>query len=402
MNGIALGGSHGLFTHPGKAIGNIFSLKNVVPDLTAAAGAAVGAVVGGPVGFAVGAGLGEAAGEKIEGKSWEQSALSGVEVGSLAYGGAELYEAGAGAGAAAGAAAGGGSAGAAASDAATSTWLGSAINAAGADVGITGGTLLGTAVNDIGTGALAEIGSAESALGFGSSAAAPSVGFAGSEVSSPALSTALASTAGDVTPAAGALSGAAGIEGAGAAAETGAAAAAPWYSTGNLVRDAISLAPTAINLLRGNQPVKGEAQVNAAAAQDTAQGNQLQSYLQTGTLPPGAQATINASVAAQQAQIRSQYANMGMTGSSAEAQDLAAAQSEGVAQATNVATSLLQTGIAENEYGTQLYGDILNENLQKDNDLGSAIGNFASAMVPGGAAASPTAGAASSLASANT
>jgi len=113
------------------------------------------------------------------------------------------------------------------------------------------------------------------------------------------------------------------------------------------------------------------------AAQLNAQGQQLQTYLQTGTLPPGAQASINQAVAASQASIRSQYASMGMSGSSAEAQDLANAQTAGATQANQMAMSLMNTGIQETNMSDQLYQNIMNESMQQDNQLSSAIGTFA-------------------------
>jgi hypothetical protein len=402
MNGLSLGGSKGLFTHPSKSLGNMFSLKQVVPDVTAVVGGVGGFLVGGPAGAAVGAGLGEAAGQKIEGKSWEKSALSGVEAASIAYGGAELYGAAAAgaAGAAATEAAGGSLAGtgtALGNYIGADTLVGAGINALGADVGIGAATSgLGTA----GTGTLLgnAIGS-NTLIGGGINALGADVGIgtteslAGGVVSNPALATALEGSGAVAAPAGYAT-------GAGAAAAGGGG----WLADIGGPRTLLSGAGLLMDALKGNQPVKGENQLNTAAAQDTQQGQILQNYLSSGTLPPGAQAAINQATAAAQASIRSQYASMGMSGSSAEAQDIAAAQMAGVTQATNLATQLLQTGISENEFGTQLYADIMNENLQKDNNLGTAIGNFATAMIPGNAsapAATPTAGAASDLASAN-
>jgi hypothetical protein len=67
-------------------------------------------------------------------------------------------------------------------------------------------------------------------------------------------------------------------------------------------------------------------------------------------------------------------------------------------------TTLFNTGLQESEYGTGIYSNIMNTNLQQDADLGSAVGNLAAAMVPGNTGSkgtSPTAAAASPLASAN-
>jgi hypothetical protein len=418
MNGISLGGSHGLFTNPGKSLGRMLSLKNVVPDVLAVGGFAVG----GPIG----AGVGEAVGEKIEGKSWEQSALSGVEVGSLAYGGEELAGAAGAAGAGAGAAAG---TGASASAGAGGTLIGNAINEVGADVGLAGaggGTLLGNAVNYVGDAALGSgagaastgtgsllgnavntiggdvglggsggtlLGNAINAgaadVGIGGATGGASEAFTGGVTSNPGLATSLEGISGNVAaPAGSGISAVGGATGGGGGLLSSLGGARTLLTAGEL----------GANLLRGNQAVAGENELKAAAAQDTAQGQQLESYLSSGTLPPGAQAAINQATEAAKATIRSQYASMGMTGSSAEAEDIANATVAGVTQATNLATQLYSTGMQQYTDGTTLYSNIMTQSLQNDNDLSAAIGNLAVSMIGG---SSPTPGADSSTASAN-
>jgi hypothetical protein len=73
-----------------------------------------------------------------------------------------------------------------------------------------------------------------------------------------------------------------------------------------------------------------------------------------------------------------------MSGSSAEAQDLANAQQVAQTQGTSIAMNLLNTGIQESQLSSQLYTQIMNEALQQDQQLGSAIGSFASALAGGG------------------
>lgn len=140
----------------------------------------------------------------------------------------------------------------------------------------------------------------------------------------------------------------------------------------------------AANLIEGNKPVKGENQVNQAAATDTAQGQQLQSYLASGTLPPGIQQGINQQAEAQKAQIRSRYAQMGGSGSSAEQQDLAAVDQQSQAQGSAIALQLLQAGMNESNEGSSLYQSIAQNALQQDKDLGSSLSAFVSSLAGGG------------------
>ena len=432
--GLALGGSHGLFTNPAKSIGRIFSLKNVVPDITTALGAAVG----GP--FApVTAGIGNYVGREIEGETGSQALLGGVESGALDYATAGL----------------GNTVG---SDL-QGTYLGNALSGAGKDIsgwggdlGITGqGGLVDTAGNYLsglgqsvgltGQGGLASeisggLGTAEGDVSSGLGAAGNELGITGpggltSDVSnwwnnvagtpatagaaagggtggltqaitpggvtsSPSLASALTSGAGPAaatTPGASILGGGGGAGGAlgGAITPAPAPAPAPAGGGGGLfgghpALGVLAAAPAVLQAIRGSQPFKGETQLQQSAAQLGQQGQQLQSYLQSGTLPPGAQAAINQATASAQAAIRSQYASMGMEGSSSETQDLAAAQQQGVAQANAMAMQLLSSGMQSTNMSDQMYQDIMNQSMTQDQNLSAAIGNFAAmaAGEPGG------------------
>lgn len=142
----------------------------------------------------------------------------------------------------------------------------------------------------------------------------------------------------------------------------------------------ISGAGLGLSALKGNQPVKGEKQIDQAAAQATQQGTQLQSYLTNGTLPPGAQASINQAAESQKAAIRSRYAQMGGSGSSAMQQDLAAVDQWSQGQGSTLALQLLNSGIGESQLGSALYQDIAKNSLDQDKDLTSSIAAFASSL----------------------
>lgn len=136
--------------------------------------------------------------------------------------------------------------------------------------------------------------------------------------------------------------------------------------------------------MQQGQPLPGEDAVNSTAAELSSQGKELQKYLQTGTLPPGLQGGIDQAAASAKATIRSQYAARGMSGSSAEAQDLAHVDQAAQAQGAQMAMQLLQTGISETGMASQLYQQILQSALQQDQSLGTAIANFASNAAGGG------------------
>ena len=138
-----------------------------------------------------------------------------------------------------------------------------------------------------------------------------------------------------------------------------------------------------LDALKGNQMPKGFNQLQTQADKLAQQGGQLQSYLQTGTLPPGVQQSINSAADSAQASIRQQYASRGMSGSSAEAQDLQHVAETVASQGATIATNLLQQGISETNMADQMYAQLMQVRMQQDAQLSSAVGNFASALALG-------------------
>lgn len=129
----------------------------------------------------------------------------------------------------------------------------------------------------------------------------------------------------------------------------------------------------------GLSGVPGYGALSSTAAQLGAQGQQLQNYLTSGTLPPGVQQSLTQAGSAAKAAIRSQYASHGMSGSSAEQADLAAVDQTIVTKGVGIATTLLTQGVSESNLSAQLYSKILSANLQNDAALGTALSTLASA-----------------------
>jgi hypothetical protein len=375
-------------------------MSHVFSSIAPILGGIAGTIIAPGIGTAIGAGLGSTVGGLASGKNIGQSLTGGLETGALAgVGGAALGALGSAAGT------GGFLSG---------TLAGNAINAVGSGLSSLGGDItsglgaVGNALDITGPGGLTSdissgwsdltgggAGTATSGAATGaltSGAAAPSItsgaasqAITGGTVSNPALASELSNVPGNVaapvTEAAGGVTpsisqGGGGLFGLGGG---GGGGGGKGLFGGSNAMALLAAAPVALDVLRGNQQYKGQAQIGQSAAQLSAQSQQLQNYLQTGTLPPAAQASINQAVAASQASIRSQYASMGMSGSSAEAQDLANAQTAGATQAMNYAQSLFSTGLQETQMSDALYQNIMNQSMAQDNQLSSAIGSFAAA-----------------------
>jgi len=143
-----------------------------------------------------------------------------------------------------------------------------------------------------------------------------------------------------------------------------------------------SLAGVGMDLAKGNTALPGQAALSQEAAALKSQGSQLQSYLQTGTLPPGVQQSLTSAAEAAKAAIRSRYAQMGGN-TSAMQQDLANVDIQVASQGATIATQLLSQGVSETGLSQQIYNTLLGQATQQDAALSSAIGNFATSLAGG-------------------
>ena len=159
------------------------------------------------------------------------------------------------------------------------------------------------------------------------------------------------------------------------------------FNIGSFLKDYGSLglagAGLAYNMLKGNQKPEFQSNVENAAAQLQAQGAQLQGYLSSGTLPPGIGAALQGAHDSAAASIRAQYASRGMSGSSAEMQDLSNLAQTTVSQGANIASSLLSTGVSEQQFASGLYQNLMATSMAQDTAMSNAIAGFTNAMAGG-------------------
>lgn len=152
---------------------------------------------------------------------------------------------------------------------------------------------------------------------------------------------------------------------------------------GNFLQANGSLLPAAgvmgYEAIAGQKMPKGYNQLQTEAGQLSAQGTQLENYINTGTLPPGLQGAVQQNLAATQAAIKSSYAAKGMSGSSAEQQDLQNAEIQSQAQTAQLATGLLSEGVAETGDAAGIYNNLIGDIQKSDQNLQSALAEFAAA-----------------------
>lgn len=143
---------------------------------------------------------------------------------------------------------------------------------------------------------------------------------------------------------------------------------------------ALSGVGLASSVLSGNKMPSEFQTLEAQAKRQQEQSQQMEGYLASGTLPPGIQTSINSATQAAEAAIKSRYATHGMSGSSAEAQDIQAARERAVSQGSQIAMQLFQQGMNEAQISDQIYSQLLSYHQEQDQQTSAAIGNFAAAL----------------------
>ena len=360
----------------GGFLGRTFSAKNLIPEIATIAGG----IIGGPVG----AGLGNVAGNLVEGKSLgnalESGAISGAE--DVALGGIT---------GAIGKAAGGTGTGTLIGNLVNditggSSIVGNAINTAGADLGIGTaasaaagagtGTILGNAINNI-----------ASAVGLG--------GATGSVLGNAVNQAGAAVGLGGATPAAAAAPSTAQLiahTGSAAADAALAPAAASGGGLGSLISDVggdlglskSDILPGALlgyTMLKGQQQLPGQSQITQAAETAAQQAAQLEAPLTSGApLPGGLSSGIMQAADAAKAQIQSNFASMGLSGSTQEATALAQVDQNAQIQTAQLAQQLYTEGANQAGVSTADYATTMQTVAQQDAAYQQALNNFAAAL----------------------
>lgn len=117
-------------------------------------------------------------------------------------------------------------------------------------------------------------------------------------------------------------------------------------------------------------------------------GNELTSYLFSGQLPPGAKSSLDKATASAKAAIKSQFANLGISGSTMEVDALNQVDQNAASMMFNITNDMLRTGLQATGLSSQLYQALLGSETARDKDLQDSIANFA--LAAGGGYRLPT------------
>jgi hypothetical protein len=132
-------------------------------------------------------------------------------------------------------------------------------------------------------------------------------------------------------------------------------------------------------LLQGNT-IPGLSDLQNQAKTFNAMGTPLAQSLTTGQLPAGAQTSLDAATRAAKAAVRSQYANMGLSGSSQEADQLAGVDAKEATQKVAMLEDLTKIGVSEMKQASPILQTIMTTQLQQDQQQQQAIARLAAAL----------------------
>lgn len=142
----------------------------------------------------------------------------------------------------------------------------------------------------------------------------------------------------------------------------------------------------AYQVWQGNQPIPGVENLRGMAenlALQSEAGSNMAAQAMQGNLPGPARSAVEQALRAAQATIRGKYADLNMSGSTMEAQELGDAELRSVALRFQIGQQMAQTGLqavsGQNNLAAQLYSAILAAETERGSDLGDALAAFAGA-----------------------
>ena len=158
------------------------------------------------------------------------------------------------------------------------------------------------------------------------------------------------------------------------------------FTSGNLGSLAKGIAPVLAgggiinSIVGGTGKIPQSGMLKNVAGQTYGAGQQEVQAAQAGQLPPGMEQQFDQQLAAQIAAIQANYAAKGLSGSSMEQQDIAAAQNQIQAQKQQELQTYLQQGL--NTLGTagSDYAAIGELQMKQNQDMATQIQNFLKAM----------------------
>lgn len=137
------------------------------------------------------------------------------------------------------------------------------------------------------------------------------------------------------------------------------------------------------SLLMGSGSVPGSEPLKQDSALLSTLGNQEVKSLQTGQVPAGAQSLLDQQKAAVNARTRSTFANLGLSGSTMEAQALAQNEQAVEANKWKIISDLVSQGTTTLQGAATIDNNLMLQEIARDKESRDAISRFAAALAGG-------------------
>ncbi len=148
----------------------------------------------------------------------------------------------------------------------------------------------------------------------------------------------------------------------------------------------LSAAPLALDLLKGNQALPAQKQVQQQAGEAASVGRTLEAYQGSGTLPSGLQDVVNLNKNAAIAQVNDTYSQLGLANSTQHVQAVQQIHEAYNAQVAQIGQQLAQQGLQWTQLSANEFNTLLDTQLKQEQGLQNALASFAGglARVSGG------------------
>lgn len=156
----------------------------------------------------------------------------------------------------------------------------------------------------------------------------------------------------------------------------------PYLTLGAGLAGSQLLAPLLSKLTGSGLSTQEQSLLNNAQGAVSAE-NQLIGSETSGVLPPGAQASVEDALNSDIANIRSRYAATGQSGSAGEEQDIANARSQSAASQFGIAQQATNTGLTALGLTSNIYDTLVQDQLNKQQQLQAAFSGFFNALGTG-------------------
>jgi hypothetical protein len=138
--------------------------------------------------------------------------------------------------------------------------------------------------------------------------------------------------------------------------------------------------PLAVNLLSGQGSTTGQTGVTRAAGEAGTMARTLEAYQTSGTLPSGLQSIVDSQSSAAEAKLKSSFAEMGLSGSTMEAQQLGQVKQAKAAEVALMADNLAKQGIQWANLSAQEWNQLMTTQSAQDTAFTNALGKFAAGL----------------------